>query len=112
MNLEEKYPKLFEKLEDKEIELRHLLNVDENYEDFDSEEYEFDFEEYNYVIYIAEPIQQALGAEKMDELMVKLHDKETFVNFLASEKDLYGVKSDLSTQEIISLVLEQVEEIA
>ena len=112
MNLEEKYPKLFEKLEDKEVELRHLLNVDENYEDFDSEEYEFDFEEYNYVIYIAEPIQQALGAEKMDELMVKLHDKETFVNFLASEKDLYGVKSDLSTQEIISLVLEQVEEIA
>jgi hypothetical protein len=111
MSLREKYPKLFEKLEDKELELRHLLNVDENYEDFDSEEYEFDFEEYNYVIYIAEPIQQALGEAKMDEFMVKLHDKDTFVNFLASEKDLYGVKSDLSEEEIISLVLDQVEEI-
>ena len=111
MNLEATYPKLFGKLEDKDVELRHLLNVDENYEDFDSEEYEFDHEDYNYVIYIAEPIQQALGAEKMDELMVKLHDKETFVNFLASEKDLYGVKSELSGEEIENLVLEQVEAI-
>ena len=111
MKLEEKYPKLFAKLEDKDLELRHLLNVDENYEDFDSEEYEFDFEEYNYVIYIAEPIQQALGEAKMDEFMVKLHNKDTFVNFLASEKDLYGVKSDLSNEEIVFLVLDQVEEI-
>ncbi len=111
MNLEEKYPKLFEKLEDREIELRHLLNVDENYEDFDSEEYEFDFEEYNYVIYIAEPVQQALGDAKMDELMAKLHDKDAFENFVASEKDLYGVKSDLDRDEISSLVLDQVEEI-
>ena len=111
MNLATKYPKLFEKLEDKDVVLRHLLNVDGNYEDFDSEEYEFDFEDYNYVIYIAEPIQQALGEEKMDELMVKLHDNDAFVNFLASEKDLYGVKSDLNTDEIVSLVLSQVEEI-
>ena len=111
MNLVEQYPKLFEKFEDKDLELRHLLNVDENYEDFDSEEYEFDHEDYNYVIFIAEPIQQVLGDEKMDELMVKLHDKDAFVNFLASEKDLYGVKSDLSTEEIITLVLDLVEEI-
>jgi len=111
MNLVQQYPKLFEKFEDKDLELRHLLNVDENYEDFDSEEYEFDYEDYNYVIFIAEPTQQALGEEKMDELMVKLHDKDAFVNFLASEKDLYGVKSDLSTEEIITLVLDLVEEI-
>jgi len=111
MNLQKIYPKLYGKLEDKEAELRHLLNIDENYEDFDSEEYEFDFEEYNFVIYIAEPIQDALGEVKMEELMVKLHDNDTFVNFLASEKDLYGVKSVLSKQEIEHLVLKQVEEI-
>jgi hypothetical protein len=111
MNLEKKYPKLFEKLEDKELELRHLLNVDENYEDFDSEEYEFDHEDYNYVIYIAEPVQNALGSEKMEEFMVKLHDKNEFENFLASEIDLYGIKSTLATDEIISLVLDQIEEI-
>ncbi len=111
MNLETKYPKLFEKLEDKDVELRHLLNVDENYEDFDSEEYEFDFEEYNYVIYVAEPISQALGEAKMEELMVKLHDKDVFENFLASEIDLYGVKAEVDREAVVSLVLEQVEEI-
>ncbi len=111
MNLQKKYPKLFEKLTDRDIELRHLLNVDENYEDFDSEEYEFDHEDYNYVIYIAEPIQNILGNDKMEELMVKLHDHDVFENFLASEIDLYGVKSSLSTEEIVVLVLDQVEEI-
>jgi hypothetical protein len=111
MNLKDKYPKIFEKLEDTDIELRHLLNVDENYEDFDSEEYEFDFEEYNYVIYIAKPIQDILGEAKMDELMVKIHDNDAFINFLATEKDLYGVKSTLSLGELEDLVLNQVEEI-
>lgn len=111
MSLEQKYPKLFDSLEDKEIELRHLLSIDENYEDIDSEEYEFDFEEYNFIIYIAEPIQKILGEQKMDEFMVKLHDKDTFVNFLASERDLYGVKSELSSDEIATLVLELVEEL-
>ncbi len=111
MNLQEKYPKLFEKLEDKEVELRHLLNVDENYEDYDSEEFEFDVEEYNYVIYIAEPIQKALGSAKMEEFMVKLEAKSAFENFVASEIDLYGVKSALRGDEIASLILELVEEI-
>lgn len=111
MNLQEKYPKLFEKLEDKEIELRHLLSIDENYEDFDSEEYEFDFEDYNYIIYIAEPVQKALGESKMEEFMVKLHDKDTFENFLASETDLYAVKTPLNQEDLATIVLEQVEEI-
>lgn len=111
MNLQEKYPKLFEKLEDKEIESRHLLNVDENYEDFDSEEYEFDHEDYNYVIYIADPVKEALGEEKMEEFMVKLHDNDAFENFLASDMDLYGVKSTLSEDEIIALTLGLAEEL-
>ena len=111
MSLEKKYPKLFGKLEDRDIELRHLLTVDENYEDFDSEEYEFDYEDYNYVIYIAESIQQALGKEKMQEFMVKLHDKETFENFLATEIDIYGVKTVLDKEDLTALILGQVEEI-
>ncbi len=111
MSLPTKYPKLFDKLEDKDLELRHLLNVDHNYEDYDSEEYEFDFEEYNYVIYIAEPIQKALGEAKMEEFMVKLHDKDAFVNFLASEQDLYGVQTALGEEALTDLVLTLVEEI-
>jgi len=111
MKLEEKYPKLFGKLEDTDIELRHLLTVDENYEDFDSEEYEFDYEDYNYVIYIAEPIQKVLGEAKMQEFMVKLHDKETFENFMATEVDIYGVKTVLNKEDLTALILDQVEEI-
>ena len=111
MSLATKYPKLFDQLEDKDVELRHLLNIDENYEDYDSEEYEFDFEEYNYVIYIAESIQKALGEEKMEEFMVKLHDKDIFTNFLASELDLYGVKTTLNEEEIATTILQLVEEI-
>jgi len=110
MNLQEQYPKLFEKLEDQELEVRHLLSVDENYEDYDSEEYEFEVDEYNFVIYVAEPIQQALGEAKMQELMVKLNEKEAFENFLPTELDLYGVKTMLNEEAIVALVLDQVEE--
>jgi len=109
MKLQEKYPKLFDKLEDKELELRHLFNVDENYEDYDSEEFEFNFEEYNFIVYIAEPMQEALGQEKMEELMVKLNDNSSFDNFLASEIDLYALKSSLSIEELEELILNQVE---
>ena len=109
MKLQEKYPKLFDKLEDKEVESRHLFNVDENYEDYDSEEFEFNFEEYNFIVYIAEPMQEALGQEKMEELMVKLNDNSSFDNFLASEIDLYALKSSLSIEELEELILNQVE---
>ena len=105
MNLQEKYPKLFEQLEDKEVELRHLLNVDENEEDYDSEEFEFDYEDYNFIIYIAEPVQKVLGEEKMQTLTKKLEASETFENFMASEEDLYGVKCTLNADEIAELIL-------
>ena len=111
MNLETTYPKLFEKLEEKDVELRHLLNVDENYEDYDSEEYEFDFDEYNFVIYIAEPVQKALGEEKLALLTEKLGNHSAFENYVISEEDLLGVKSSLNEDEIVALILEHVEEI-
>ena len=112
MNLSEKYPKLFGKLEDKELELRHLLSVDENELDYDSEEFEFDVDEFNYILYIAEPIQKALGEEKMLMLIQKLgDDKKMFDNFFASEIDLYGVKSMQESESIATLVLDIVEEL-
>ncbi len=109
MKLEDIYPKLFNKLEDKELKLRHLLTVDENYEDYDSEEFEFDYKEYNYIVYIAEPIQKAIGIEKMEELLVKLNENSLFENFIASEIDLYALKSNLSTKELEKLILNQIE---
>jgi len=110
MNLSEKYPKLFEKLEDKELELRHLLSVDENELDYDSEEFEFDVDEYNYILYVAEPVQTALGEEKLMTFIQTLGDnKEMFENFFASEEDLYGVKSGKSADEIAKYMLDTVE---
>jgi hypothetical protein len=111
MNLETVYPKLFDKLEDTDIELRHLLNVDENYEDYDSEEFDFDPDDYNFIIYIAEPVKEALGEAKMEEFMVKLNENEVFENFMATEEDLYGVKTALGEEELTALILNQVEEI-
>ncbi len=111
MSLEKKYPKLFNQLEDRDVELRHLLSVDENYEDYDSEEFEFNFEEYNFVIYIAEPIQKALGEEKMMEFNNRLSKNSAFSNFIISEDDLYGAKSELTEDEIVQLILNLVEEI-
>jgi len=109
MKLNEKYPKLFETFEDQDLELRHLLNVDENYEDYDSEEYEFEVDEYNYVVYVAEPVQQALGEEKMQKLLEKLDANEVFENFMPSEIDLYGVKTTLDEAAIADLVLTEAE---
>ena len=111
MNLEEAYPRIFERLEEKDLELRHLLNVDENELDYDSEEFEFEPEEFNYIIYIAEPIQKLFSEEQMYALIQKLGDnKEVFEHFFASEIDLYGVKSVQNQEEIIKFVLESVEE--
>jgi len=109
MSLPTKYPKLFNQLEDQELELRHLLNVDRNEEDYDSEEFEFDFEEYNFIVYIAEPIQQVLGEEKMQALMVKLSEHPAFEHFRADEIDLYGVKSTHSEEALVALILDEVE---
>ena len=112
MNLSEKYPKIFEKLEDQELEMRHLLSVDENEMDYDSEEFEFDADEFNFIIYIAEPIQNMLDEEKMHTLIQTLGDnKEMFDNFFASEIDLYGVKTTQESENIAAFILDTVEEL-
>jgi len=110
MRLYEKYPKLFEKLGDNDLELRHLLSIDENYEDIDDEEFDFDFDEYNYIIYVAEPIYKVLDTPRMEELMVKLNKNSLFSNFKATDLDLYGVQFDGSSEELSSLVLTEIEE--
>jgi len=111
MDLQQRYPKLFEHLDGSEYTLRHLLNVDENTLDYDSEEFEFDPEDFNYIIYLAEPIQRLFDEERMHRLIQKLGDnKEIFTHFFASEIDLYGAKSSSSEEEIAAFILQSVEE--
>jgi hypothetical protein len=110
VNLEEKYPKIFSKLEDKEVELRHLISVDENYEDYDSDEFEFDFEEYNYLVYITELSKNCLSEEELKRYIQELEKLDVFENFLASEEDLFAIKVDMSEDEIANLFLSKLEE--
>jgi hypothetical protein len=110
VNLEEKYPKIFSKLEDKEVELRHLISVDENYEDYDSDEFEFDFEEYNYLVYITELSKNCLNEEELKRYIQELEKLDVFENFLASEEDLFAIKVDMSEDEIANLFLSKLEE--
>ncbi|NOR56731.1 MAG: hypothetical protein GQ531_11075, partial [Sulfurovum sp.] len=70
MNLEKMYPNIFKDLEDDIDELRYLVVVDKNFDDVDSDEFDaIDPEDYNYLVYVTERIQDILGEVGMVELV-------------------------------------------
>ena len=112
MSLSETYPKLFQKIEDKELveSIFDLLNVDENYNDEDMEEDDvFDPSEYNYLLYITERLQNAIGEEKFKLLKNKIENATFIEDFIDSEDDLYGIRSNLQADEIAEKILNIVE---
>ena len=112
MNLSETYPKLFEKIEDKEFveTLYDLISVDENYDDEDMEEDDvYDPSEYNYLLYITERLQNAIGEEKFKLLKNRIESVEFIEDFIDNEEDLYGIKSSLEAEEIAKNLLDIVE---
>ena len=112
MSLQSKYPNLLSKIDEDIDETRFLITVDVNYDDEDTDEFDiFNPDEYNYLIYINERVQKALGEEKMNELISKLESLEIFENFINDEIDLYGVYSTKSEEEIEEKVLNTVEEL-
>ncbi|HGZ69775.1 MAG TPA: hypothetical protein ENK74_00055 [Nitratifractor sp.] len=112
MNLSKKFPKLISKLEDKEInDLRYLIDLNENYEDIDDEESDiFTPEDYNYIVYIKERVTQAMDEELAQNLHLELSESGLFEDFIASEDDLFGVKSTLSEEELALTILQFIEE--
>ncbi len=112
MNIEElkkEYPKLTAKVEDFDS-LQSLIVVDENYDDEDADDsVDFDADEFNYMVYITERSQKALGVESLKNISVKLSDSESFDDFLASEDDLFGVQSNLNEISIAKVVLKVME---
>ncbi len=112
MNLKSKYPNLLSKIDEEINENRFLVTVDVNYDDDDSDEFDiFNPDEYNYLVYINERVQNVLGEEKMSELITKLESLEIFENFINDEIDLYGVYSSKNEEEIEAEVLKTVEEL-
>ena len=113
INLEANYPNIARAIEDKDIdELRYLVVADENYVDIDDEEVDvFEPENYNFLVYVTERLSNALGEDGLKDLIAKLYEVSEFENFLDSELDLYGVKSNLTGDEVAIKVLKISENI-
>ena len=110
MSLKDEFPKIYDKLESEYDELRYLVVVDENYYDIDSDEFDaFNPEDYNYIVYVTERIQGILGDEGMQKLVDILENENIFEDFLATDIDNYGVKSDLDEEGVAKRILEIVE---
>ena len=109
--LQERYPKLFERLEDQDVLLRHLVVVDENDNDiFDDEITDelYDPSVYSHVVFIAEPVVKAMG-DILPTLPEKLVAQEAFSDCFDSEGDLWGVVSTLDETQITLAVLDEAE---
>ncbi len=112
MNLKTQYPKLFSKLLEEVDEVRYLVVVDKNFNDVDSDEFDaIDPEDYNYLVYITERLQDAMGEKKMIEFIKQLEAHKDVALFYLSETDLYGIQTDLEDEAIEKMVLDIVESV-
>ena len=116
IDIEKNYPNIYSKLDeiDKDLdELRYFVVVDENYADIDDEELDvFDPQDYNYLVYITERLSNILTEDGLKKLYLTLDNGVDFIeNFLGSEEDLYGIKSNLSEDELATKIVEIAENI-
>ncbi|MEA1880096.1 MAG: hypothetical protein U9N11_05595 [Campylobacterota bacterium] len=108
--LQRTYPKLFKALPEEISALRYLLVIDENYNDDDTDEFDaIDPEDYNYLVYMTEMLQEVMGEEKMVAFVKALDAREEVEEFYLSEIDLYGMQTKLNEDEIAQMILGIVE---
>jgi hypothetical protein len=106
------YPKLFAKLPEDVSELRYLLVIDVNYNDDDTDEFDvLDPEDYNFLLYTTEMLQEAVGEPIMVELVKRLKEHKDIEEFYLSDIDLYGIQTNLDEEGIAHMVLGSLEEI-
>jgi hypothetical protein len=105
------YPKLFERLPEEDFPLRELMVIDENINDGDVDELdEIDSSEYNYIVYIAERLQNALGGvDSLVELAKSLDEDSRLGEYMPVEEDLYGIQFDGSEDELVRLIFGHIE---
>ncbi|MBA1419818.1 MAG: hypothetical protein FAF03_02900 [Epsilonproteobacteria bacterium] len=112
MNLKTQYPQLFSKLSEEVDEVRYLVVVDKNFNDVDSDEFDaIDPEDYNYLVYITERLQDVMGEKLMVAFIKQLEAHKDIALFYLSEVDLYGIQTDLEDEAIEKMVLETVESV-
>ena len=106
MNLKENFPLIMAGLEEEVDELRHLILVDVNYDDVDSDEFDvFDPSDYNYLVYVTERVQNVLGEERLKSAIASLQQDKNFDDFYAPEDDMYGVMTKLDEEAIAQSIL-------
>ena len=109
--IEKNYPKLFKTLPEDTTELRYLLVIDENYDDDDSDEFDaIDPEDFNYLLYVTDMLQEAVGEPTIIELVKTLKEHEDIEEFYLSDVDLYGIQTNLDEEGISKMVLGVLEE--
>jgi hypothetical protein len=110
--IEKNYPKLFKTLVEDVSELRYLLVIDENYDDEDTDEFDaIDPEDFNYLLYVTDMLQESVGETVIIELVKKLKVHKDIDEFYLSDVDLYGIQTALDEEGIADMVLGTVEEI-
>jgi disulfide oxidoreductase YuzD len=108
--IEKNYPNIFKALPEDTTELRYLLVIDENYNDEDTDEFDaIDPEDYNYLVYVTDLLQEVAGESVMIELAKDLKEHKDIDEFYLSEIDLYGIQTTLDKDGIADTVLSTIE---
>ncbi len=75
--------------------------IDENYHDDDTDEFDgMNPEDFNFLIYVTEMLQEAVGEKSIVEMVKGLKEHKHIEDFYLSEVDLYGIKTDLNQEGI------------
>ena len=111
--LQTRYPKLFDRLEDKDVLLRNLIVVDENDKDVFDDELTDDLYDpaiYSHMVYIAAPVVSALE-DTLATIPEVIGQREDFKECYDSEGDLWGVVTELDETQIALAILDEAEHI-
>jgi len=111
--LQARYPRLFERLEDQNVLLRNLIVVDENDEDINDDELTdelYDPSIYSHMVYLHTPIVDLMG-EKLAAIPPAISGREDFKECYDSEGDLWGVVSELDEVQISLAILDEIEQV-
>lgn len=110
--LQTRYPKLFDRLEDKDLLLRHLVVVDENEKDVTDDEIMeelYDPETYSHVAYLHAPVVDAVG-EALAGIPDRIAQREDVTECYDSEGDLWGLVTTLDVDQIALMILDEIEQ--
>ena len=105
------FPKLLSRLPEDMTHLRYILVIDQNYNDVDSDEFDaIDPEDYNYLVYLTDLLQDVVGKELFATLPEKYATHEIFSDFYAAQEDLYGVMTQEDEEGITKAILGEIEQ--